>query len=332
MRGGIYVLNFYSTVFVDQLKRGRKTATIRLGDKTSKYERGQVVWITVGFRHSPREKIFAAVIDDVEVKKVADLSPRDIEHDNPEFRRLEDEVKFLEQIYGRTDRPRRRRHRDPLLADSRAARARTSATGRRRTTTERALPPMADYAFLTTWLLDCPREPVWEAIYDQERWPRVVARGGGGGGTRRRATGTGVGAVARMEWRSLLPYRVEFEITTTHVERPHLLQADAVGELAGVGRWRLFEREGVTAVLYEWNVATTKAWMNLLAPVARPVFEWNHDWVMARGGEGIADLLGCKLLANGQSALDSVGAGRGLSLSLLAVGPHLCRVPTPGDR
>jgi hypothetical protein len=27
MRGGIYVLNFYSPVFVDQLKRGRKTAT-----------------------------------------------------------------------------------------------------------------------------------------------------------------------------------------------------------------------------------------------------------------------------------------------------------------
>ena len=101
MRGGIYVLNFYSTVFVDQLKRGRKTATIRLGDKTSKYERGQVVWITVGFRHSPREKIFAACIDDVEVKKVGDLSPRDIEHDNPEFRRTEEMVHFLQQIYGR---------------------------------------------------------------------------------------------------------------------------------------------------------------------------------------------------------------------------------------
>jgi hypothetical protein len=52
-------------------------------------------------------------------------------------------------------------------------------------------------------------------------------------------------------------------------------------------------------VLYEWNVATSKAWMNLLAPVARPVFEWNHDWVMARGGEGMARLLDCKLLANG---------------------------------
>src|SRR6186997_1161427 len=101
MRGGIYVLNFYSAVFIDQLKRGRKSATIRLGDKSNKYERGQVVWVTVGFRHSPRQKIFSAVIDDVVVKKVSELSRRDIEHDNPEFRRVEEEVNFLEQIYSR---------------------------------------------------------------------------------------------------------------------------------------------------------------------------------------------------------------------------------------
>src|SRR6478609_4523010 len=91
MRGATYVLNFYSAVFVDQLKRGRKTATIRLGDKSNKYERGQVVWITVGFRHSPRQKIFSAVIDEVEVKKVSELSRRHIE----------DEVNFLAQIYSR---------------------------------------------------------------------------------------------------------------------------------------------------------------------------------------------------------------------------------------
>ena len=97
----LYVLNFYSPLFVDQLKRGRKTATIRLGDKTRKYGGGQVVWITVGYRHGPREKIFAAVIDDVEVKRVRELSPRDIEHDNPEFRRLDETLGFLRQIYGR---------------------------------------------------------------------------------------------------------------------------------------------------------------------------------------------------------------------------------------
>ena len=38
--------------------------------------------------------------------------------------------------------------------------------------------------------------------------------------------------------------------------------------------------------------------MNLLAPIARPAFEWNHDWVMGNGGDGIATLLGCRLLAS----------------------------------
>jgi hypothetical protein len=97
----MYVLNFYSPVFIDQLKRGRKTATIRLGDKSMKYKKGEVVMVTVGFQHSPREKIFDAVIDSVDVKPVRDLSPRDIEHDNPEFRRTEEMVHFLKQIYGR---------------------------------------------------------------------------------------------------------------------------------------------------------------------------------------------------------------------------------------
>ena len=95
------VLNFYSTIFADQLKRGRKTATIRLGDKSHKYKKNQLVLVTLGYQYSPRERIFEAVIDQVEVKKVKELSPRDIEHDNPEFRRTEELVHFLEQIYGR---------------------------------------------------------------------------------------------------------------------------------------------------------------------------------------------------------------------------------------
>lgn len=96
------VLNFYSRIFADQLKRGRKTATIRLGDKSHKYRKNQAVLVTIGYQFSPRVKIFDAVIDAVEVKRVRDLSPRDIEHDNPEFRRHDELIHFLEQIYGRT--------------------------------------------------------------------------------------------------------------------------------------------------------------------------------------------------------------------------------------
>ena len=101
----VQVLNFYSTIFADELKRGRKTATIRLGDKSGKYRKNQAVLVTIGYQYSPREKIFDAVIDQVEVMKLADLSPRDIKHDNPEFRRHEELINFLEQIYGRSVSP-----------------------------------------------------------------------------------------------------------------------------------------------------------------------------------------------------------------------------------
>ena len=126
------VLNFYSTVFADQLKRGRKTATIRLGDKSHKYRKNQVVLVTIGYQHSPREKIFQAVIDQVEVKRVKDLSPRDIEHDNPEFRRTEEMVHFLEQIYGQVGGPGGHGHRRALLADHRAPQRRHRAPARLR--------------------------------------------------------------------------------------------------------------------------------------------------------------------------------------------------------
>jgi hypothetical protein len=45
--------------------------------------------------------VFDAVIDKVEVKRLMELSPREIEHDNPEIRRPEDMASFLGQLYNR---------------------------------------------------------------------------------------------------------------------------------------------------------------------------------------------------------------------------------------
>jgi hypothetical protein len=136
---------------------------------------------------------------------------------------------------------------------------------------------------------------VWEAIHDSGRWPewwrgveRVVELAPGGD--------DGIGQRAQHTWKSKLPYEITFEVRTTRAERPHLLEGEASGELAGTGRWRMYEGDGTTAVLYEWDVRTTRPWMNLLAPIARPIFAWNHDWVMGNGGEGLARLLGVRLL------------------------------------
>jgi uncharacterized protein YndB with AHSA1/START domain len=155
---------------------------------------------------------------------------------------------------------------------------------------------MAEYRFLTTWLLEADRERVWDAIYDSERWPEWW-KGVLEAEKLEDGDANGIGQYGRYVWKARLPYRVEFHMRTTRVERPELLEGDASGELAGVGRWRLFEQDSVTAVVYEWNVHTTKAWMNALAPLARSAFQSNHDYVMRNGGRGLAELLGARLLA-----------------------------------
>jgi hypothetical protein len=79
----MYALNFYSPIVADQLRSRRKTATIRLGDKSRKYKKGMVVQVLVGARYGPRDK----------------------EHDNPEVRRPEELAIFLGQLYNRDVTP-----------------------------------------------------------------------------------------------------------------------------------------------------------------------------------------------------------------------------------
>jgi hypothetical protein len=157
---------------------------------------------------------------------------------------------------------------------------------------------MARYRFLSTWLLEAPRERVWEGIQDASAWPSwwrgVISSDELQAGDER-----GVGRRYRVRWRSAVPYALEFEFEVEEIEEPTYMAGRAVGELEGTGVWRLYEQDGITAVTYDWHVATTVPWMNLVAPLARPVFAWNHDWVMARGGEGLAQRLGVRLLAAG---------------------------------
>ena len=154
---------------------------------------------------------------------------------------------------------------------------------------------MARYQFLTTWCLDVPIERVWDVISAVEEWPKWW-RGVESVEKIEHGDERGLGGIYRHHWRSLLPYSVAFEMQTTRIERPHVLEGRANGELEGLGRWRFYEGPG-TAVTYEWDVQTTRPWMNVVAPFGRPVFVWSHNVVMRWGGEGLARHLGVRLLA-----------------------------------
>ncbi len=157
---------------------------------------------------------------------------------------------------------------------------------------------MASYRFLTAWLIEAPRQECWDVLADvlswPEWWPGVAsAREITHGDSDR------VGSVHRVRWRSFAAYSIELDFTVEQVSEPNWMSGHARGDLEGSGTWRLMEQEDVTAVLYEWDVCTTRPWMDRLHPVASPLFVQAHDRAMRRGGEGLARRLGVRLVAQG---------------------------------
>jgi uncharacterized protein YndB with AHSA1/START domain len=157
---------------------------------------------------------------------------------------------------------------------------------------------VAEYRFLTTWLLDAPVERVWDAVYAAERWPEWW-RGVERAVKLKEGDENDIGCVWSFAWRSRLPYTLEFESETKRVDRPYLMEGQTRGDLNGWGSWRFYAGRQGTAAVYQWNASTTKPWMNALAPLARPVFMRSHDLVMRWGAEGLSSLLGARLLARG---------------------------------
>lgn len=146
---------------------------------------------------------------------------------------------------------------------------------------------MAAYRFVTTWRFRAPIDDVWAAISDYRSWPRwwpAIRE------AKRIAAGDadGLHEIAQFTFRTRLPYRLRFVLVTTRVRPPTDLVGRAVGELEGEGRWTLTADGDETLVRYVWDVRTTRWWMNLLTPLARPAFTWNHDQVMESGRRGLA--------------------------------------------
>ena len=163
---------------------------------------------------------------------------------------------------------------------------------------------MQAYEFVTIWRVGARIETVWNEIYHSKEWP-AWWRGVENVVEIRKGHEGDVGTVYRYTWKSKLPYRLSFDMQTVRVEPPLLLEGIATGELKGRGVWQLSTQGSDTIVRYDWRVETTKPWMNLLAPIARPVFEWNHNVVMGWGAVGLAKRLGATVVEENHRANDS---------------------------
>jgi len=146
---------------------------------------------------------------------------------------------------------------------------------------------MSDYDFVSVWNIDACVDKVWESIKHSETWPewwkgvvRVIEI--------KEGDADGLGSIRRSTWRSRLPYTLEFDSEVIRIEPMKAIEARAFGELEGNGLWQFDAiSDSQTRVRYDWRVKTTKRWMNVLAPVARPFFKWNHDVIMRWGEDGL---------------------------------------------
>jgi hypothetical protein len=154
---------------------------------------------------------------------------------------------------------------------------------------------MAHFEFVTFWRIRAPLETVWQMVYDYERWPtwwrgveqvNIVQRGGR----------DGVGTVMNQVWKSALPYRLRFQTRLSRVEPLRMFEVTSQGALDGTGLMQFSKEGDVTVVQFDWRVDTTESWMNLLAPVLRPLFRWNHGTIMNWGGECLSRKLSADLV------------------------------------
>jgi len=135
------------------------------------------------------------------------------------------------------------------------------------------------YHFVTVFQVRAAIDDVYGLIVEPEPWLAhwgdlvevARVRDGGRDGER----GSLQGSV-----RAPLGYRIGGRIDVVEVEAPRYVRMQATGTIVGAGTWRLAEVDHGTAVRFSWRVRPAARWLQLLTPVARPLFEAGHEAVV----------------------------------------------------
>ena len=136
--------------------------------------------------------------------------------------------------------------------------------------------PSHDYYFVTHWRVHGRRPAVFEILKEGEqyaRWWRPAYQ------ETRRVGERKVLATVRAR----LPYTLQFTTELVRESPDRELEIRASGELVGTGLWKLEQQGPEVCIEFHWQVRAEKPLVRWLSPFLKPLFRWNHDWVMATG-------------------------------------------------
>lgn len=151
------------------------------------------------------------------------------------------------------------------------------------------------FVFVDEWRLAAAPGDVWAVVRDAVGWPQWWP-------SVRRTTRLALGAPERHEawefrFRTRLPYDMAFVADLRVTDAELRVDAQATGRVEGRGVFRVEPVDGGALVRFDWEVRPQPTWMRVVAPLARPVFSWNHRSLMAEGAFGLARRLDTGLLA-----------------------------------
>jgi hypothetical protein len=136
------------------------------------------------------------------------------------------------------------------------------------------------YLFKSTWVLPYPPDDVYQALYDVVSYPlwwpefREVTRA--------------TDLLFRMVVRSFLPYRITYMLRRDIADlATGRLEATVDGDISGVIGWMVTPGPAGTTVRFREIVECRMELLNLLAPIARWAFEFNHQLMMRDGLVGL---------------------------------------------
>jgi len=139
-----------------------------------------------------------------------------------------------------------------------------------------------DYHFVTHWKVKGPIQVVYNILkngpgYAQWWKPAYV-----------RSDESGPQKVTSLV-RAKLPYTLTFTTELIRENFPHDFEIKATGELVGTGLWKFRQEDAETLVDFYWDVQVAKPLVRWLSLFLKPLFKWNHDWVMTMGEKGLQE-------------------------------------------
>jgi hypothetical protein len=140
------------------------------------------------------------------------------------------------------------------------------------------------YVFRSEWRLPATPDDVYVALEELRRypdwWPEVRE-------VRQVDERTG-----EVRCKATLPYELVF--VTSQVVRDReggVLEVDLRGDLNGFSRWTITADGDGSIAVFEEEVTAGKRLLQVLAPIARPVFRANHELMMRHGRAGLRTYL-----------------------------------------